>query len=63
MPADRAALARLLVATGLLYLWGLGASGWGDTAGTASQIAGWVESTFTAHTVDGITVYDPTSGG
>ena len=63
MPADRAALAGLLVATGLLYLWGLGASGWGDTAGTASQITSWVESTFTAQTVDGVTVYDLTSAG
>ena len=31
--------------------------------GTASQITSWVESTFTAQTVDGVTVYDLTSGG
>ena len=30
-------------------------------SGTASQITPWVESTFTARTVDGVTVYDLTS--
>jgi 4-amino-4-deoxy-L-arabinose transferase-like glycosyltransferase len=38
-----------------------GATGGGS--GTASQITSWVESTFTAQTVDGVTVYDLTSGG
>jgi 4-amino-4-deoxy-L-arabinose transferase-like glycosyltransferase len=37
---DRAALAALLVATGLLYLWGLGASGWANTFYSAAAQAG-----------------------
>ena len=37
-----------------------GGSGTGGS-GTASQITQWVESTFTARTVDGVTVYDLTS--
>ena len=40
MPADRAALAGLLVATGLLYLWGLGASGWANSFYSAAAQAG-----------------------
>ena len=31
-------------------------------AAPASQITSWVESTFTAQTVDGVTVYDLTTG-
>ncbi len=34
----------------------------GGGSGTASQITSWVESTFTAQTIDGVTVYDLTSG-
>jgi len=30
--------------------------------GTSSQITSWVESTFTAKTVDGVTVYDLSGG-
>jgi hypothetical protein len=44
---------------------GFGAGGGGGpnaTGGTSSQIASWVESTFTAKTVDGVTVYDLTVG-
>jgi 4-amino-4-deoxy-L-arabinose transferase-like glycosyltransferase len=43
---------------------GFGAGGGGPNAGggTSSQIASWVESTFTAKTVDGVTVYDLTVG-
>ena len=44
---------------------GFGAGGGGGpNAGgsTSSQIASWVESTFTAKTVDGVTVYDLTTG-
>jgi len=37
--------------------------GSGGGSGTASQITSWVESTFTAQTIDGVTVYDLTSGG
>ena len=36
---------------------GLSASG-----STSSQISTWVEDTFTAQTVDGVTVYDLTTG-
>ncbi len=40
------------------------AGGPGLSAGgsTASQISSWVEKTFTARTVDGVTLYDLTSG-
>jgi len=40
VPADRAALAGLLVATALLYLWGLGASGWANSFYSAAAQAG-----------------------
>ncbi len=40
VPADRATLAGLLVATGLLYLWGLGASGWANSFYSAAAQAG-----------------------
>jgi hypothetical protein len=36
--------------------------GAGGGSGTSSQISSWVESTFTAKTVDGVTVYDLTTG-
>src|SRR3954452_22677133 len=39
-PWDRVALAGLLVATALLYLWGLGASGWANTFYSAAAQAG-----------------------
>jgi 4-amino-4-deoxy-L-arabinose transferase-like glycosyltransferase len=38
--ADRGALAALLVATALLYLWGLGASGWANSFYSAAAQAG-----------------------
>jgi 4-amino-4-deoxy-L-arabinose transferase-like glycosyltransferase len=38
--AERAALAALLVGTALLYLWGLGASGWANTFYSAAAQAG-----------------------
>ena len=44
---------------------GFGAGGGGGpsaSGSTSSQIASWVESTFTAKTVDGVTVYDLTTG-
>jgi hypothetical protein len=44
---------------------GFGAAGGGGPnagGGTSSQIASWVESTFTAKTVDGVTLYDLTTG-
>src|SRR4051794_2078420 len=40
VPAERVALAGLLVATALLYLWGLGASGWANTFYSAAAQAG-----------------------
>ena len=40
VPAERLALAGLLVATALLYLWGLGASGWANTFYSAAAQAG-----------------------
>jgi hypothetical protein len=41
---------------------GGGAGGPGSSDGTSSQISSWVEETFTAQTVDGVTVYDLSSG-
>ncbi len=38
-----------------------GAGGFGPGGGTSSDIATWVEETFAAQTVDGITVYDLTA--
>jgi 4-amino-4-deoxy-L-arabinose transferase-like glycosyltransferase len=38
--SDRAALAALLIGTALLYLWGLGASGWANTFYSAAAQAG-----------------------
>jgi 4-amino-4-deoxy-L-arabinose transferase-like glycosyltransferase len=39
------------------------AGGVGAGGNTASQITSWVESTFTARTVDGVTVYDLSASG
>jgi hypothetical protein len=43
--------------------FGGASAGGGPSAGgsTATQISGWVESTFTAKTVDGVTLYDLTT--
>ena len=41
-------------------LAGQGGPGGQGGSGTASQITSWVESTYTAKTVDGVTVYDLT---
>jgi hypothetical protein len=43
--------------------FGGGPGGGTGGSGTASQITQWVESTFTAKTVDGVTVYDLTTAG
>ena len=40
LPADQMALAGLLVGAALLYLWGLGASGWANTFYSAAAQAG-----------------------
>src|SRR3954464_8953453 len=40
LPWERAAPVLLLVATGVLYLWGLGASGWGNSFYAAAAQAG-----------------------
>src|SRR5690348_615191 len=40
VPVDRAAVAVLLVGTALLYLWGLGASGWANSFYSAAAQAG-----------------------
>ncbi len=37
------------------------AGGPGGGSGTSSEIAQWVESNFTARTVDGVTIYDLSS--
>ena len=40
----------------------VGGPGLSAGGSTASQISTWVEKTFTARTVDGVTLYDLTSG-
>ncbi|GAA5146031.1 glycosyltransferase family 39 protein [Nocardioides marinquilinus] len=62
-PADRAAHAALLAGTALLYLWGLGASGWGNSFYAAAAQAGsqsWTAFLFGASDAAGsITVDKP----
>ena len=41
---------------------GLGGGGGSSSASSTSQIGSWVASHFTAHTVDGVTVYDLSAG-
>ena len=41
---------------------GVGGGGLDAGGSTATQISSWVEETFTAKTVDGVTVYDLTTG-
>ncbi|HYQ31928.1 MAG TPA: glycosyl transferase, partial [Lapillicoccus sp.] len=41
---------------------GFGGGGLSAGGSTSSQITTWVEDTFTARTVDGVTVYDLTTG-
>jgi len=41
---------------------GMGGGGMSPGGGTSNQITSWVESTFTAKTVDGVTVYDLSGG-
>ena len=40
---------------------GMGGGRGGDSNGTSAQISAWVSSTFTAQTIDGVTVYDLSS--
>ncbi len=68
-PSPTLAQFRQWVAEGKIHYFiaqgsgGFGGFGGGPSAGgsTSSQIATWVEDTFTAQTVDGVTVYDLTS--
>jgi 4-amino-4-deoxy-L-arabinose transferase-like glycosyltransferase len=41
---------------------GMGGGRGGSSSGTSSQISEWVAANFTAQTIDGVTVYDLTSG-
>ena len=67
-PAPTLAQFKAWVAAGKIHYFigsgGSGGFGGGPSAGgsTSSEIASWVESTFTAQTVDGVTVYDLTAG-
>ncbi len=52
------------VASGQIHYF-IGGSGFGQSSGgssASSEIAAWVSSTFTAQTVDGVTIYDLTQG-
>jgi 4-amino-4-deoxy-L-arabinose transferase-like glycosyltransferase len=64
-PSPTLARFQAWVAAGRIHYFiaggGLG-GGPGGGGGTSSRISSWVEATFTAKTVDGITVYDLTSG-
>jgi hypothetical protein len=65
-PSPTLAQFKTYVANGEIHYFiagggGMGAMGGGDT-GTTSEISTWVEDNFTATTVDGLTVYDLSSG-
>jgi 4-amino-4-deoxy-L-arabinose transferase-like glycosyltransferase len=64
-PSPTLAQFQELVAAGKVHYFiagGIGGPGGGPGGGgTSSQIAGWVESTFTAQSVGGVTVYDLTT--
>ena len=40
----------------------IGAGGFGGRSGASSAIASWVQANFTAQTVNGVTIYDLSSG-
>jgi hypothetical protein len=66
-PSPTLAQFKAWVAAGEIhYFIGSGSIGGGGQggagSGTASAIASWVSANFTAQTVDGVTVYDLTSG-
>jgi hypothetical protein len=67
-PAPTLAQFKAWVAAGEIhYFIGSGSIGGGggpggNSQGTSSAIASWVSSTFTAQTVDGVTVYDLSGG-
>jgi hypothetical protein len=67
-PSPTLAQFRTWVTAGRIHYFiaagGTGGMGGGVGPGgrTASQITQWVESTFTARTVDGVTLYDLSSG-
>jgi 4-amino-4-deoxy-L-arabinose transferase-like glycosyltransferase len=64
-PSPTLAQFQAWVAAGRIhYFIAGGGTGGGPSAGgsTSSQISEWVESTFSARTVDGVTVYDLTTG-
>jgi 4-amino-4-deoxy-L-arabinose transferase-like glycosyltransferase len=44
------------------FIAGGGFGGAGGSSGTSSQISAWVTSTFSAQTIDGVTVYDLSTG-
>jgi 4-amino-4-deoxy-L-arabinose transferase-like glycosyltransferase len=68
-PAPTLAQFQALVAAGRIHYFLAGSGGGGGFAagpgggsGTSSEITSWVEQTFTATTVGGVTVYDLTTG-
>ena len=65
-PSPSLAQFKAYVAAGEIHYFigsgsGFGGGGLSATGNTSSQIASWVASTFTATTVDGVTVYDLTT--
>lgn len=60
-PSPTLAQFRAWVAAGRIHYFIAGGAA-GGGSGTAAQITRWVESTFTARTVDRVTVYDLTTG-
>jgi hypothetical protein len=65
-PSPTLAQFKAWVAVGQIHYFigsdGVGGGGGGNSQGSSSTIASWVSSTFTAQTVDGVTVYDLTTG-
>ena len=63
-PSPTLAEFKQLVADGAIHYFiaGGGFGGMGAGGGTSSAISSWVESTFTSTTVDGVTLYDLSTG-
>ena len=60
-PSPTLAQFQQYIADGQVH-WFIASGVGGGPGGTSTQIAQWVEATFTAKTVDGVTLYDLTTG-
>ena len=60
-PSPTLAQFQAYVAAGQIHYFIGGSTGGGGGAGSSSEISTWVAATFTATTVDGVTLYDLTA--